>query len=74
LYLVCNVVRKVDTSKDTFNPQRPCFSRANHFVNLGCHGLGVLDKAVRLKCRHIEEHGLAEDGKTVAPNFSAFNK
>jgi hypothetical protein len=48
--------------------------RANHFVNLGCHGLGVLDKAVRLKCRHIEEHGLAEDGKTVAPNFSDFNK
>jgi len=53
---------------------RPCFIRANHFVNLGCHGLGVLDKAVRLKCRHFEEHGLAEDGKTVAPNFSDFNK
>ena len=34
----------------------------------GCHGLGVFDKAVSSQCDNdIEEHGLTEDGKTVAP-------
>ena len=35
---------------------------------LGCHGFGVFDKAVSSWFENIsEEHGLTEDGKTVAP-------
>ncbi len=34
----------------------------------GCHGFGVFDKAVASWFDTIsEEHGLTEDGKTVAP-------
>ena len=32
-------------------------------LGIGCHGLGVLDKAVWFE----HSHGLTEDGKTVAP-------
>jgi hypothetical protein len=67
-------IRRILTGLPAFSLSTRGFVRAIHFVNLRCHGLGVLDEAVRLKCRHIEEHGLAEDGKTVAPNFSDFNK
>ncbi len=32
---------------------------------MGCHGPGVLDKAVPIE----QSHGLTADGKTVAPHF-----
>ncbi len=36
--------------------------------NSGCHGFGVFDKAVSSWFDNVsEEHGLTEDGKTVAP-------
>ena len=34
-------------------------------VGIGCHGLGVLDKAVS----SLSSHGLTADGKTVAPDI-----
>ncbi len=34
-------------------------------MGIGCHGLGVLDKAVSIE----HSHGLTEDGKTVAPHL-----
>ncbi len=36
-------------------------------MKIGCHGLGVLDKAVPIE----HSHGLTEDGKTVAPRLEA---
>ena len=34
-------------------------------MGIGCHGFGVLDKAVPIE----HSHGLTADGKTVAPQF-----
>ena len=43
------------------------FSRSS-----GCHGFGVFDKAVSSCFDNVfEEHGLTEDGKTVAPRIPA---
>ena len=41
-------------------------------VQRWCHGLGglgVFDKAVRLRIDLANKHGLVEDSKTVAPHF-----
>ncbi len=41
--------------------------------NSGCDGFGVFDKAVSLWFDiGFEEHGLTEDGKTLAPFFTDF--
>ena len=47
--------------------QGRCHTRAIALfkMGIGCHGLGVLDKAVSIEL----SHGLTEDGKTVAPHL-----
>ncbi len=44
-----------------------CRARAIAFfkMGIGCHGFGVLDKAVPIE----HSHGLTADGKTVAPHL-----
>ena len=45
----------------------------NNGQNSGCHGLTVFGKAVSSIVDNVsEEHGLTEDGKTVAPMIVAF--
>ena len=45
----------------------------NNGRNTGFHGFGVFDKAVSSWLDNAsEEHGLTEDGKTVAPLFATF--
>jgi len=57
---------RVAPQSDILNPIRSGVPRAIAFfkMGMGCHGLGVLDKAVRIE----HSHGLTEDGKAMSPH------